>query len=138
MKKTLAAVLAVASVAALAPVAGALPMQGQQLAARIANGEFRGYTTTVRGFENQIWHFQPDGRIRAVADSSRLVPYHGHVRQEWSDIGVWRLEGDRVCVGFQGQNQNLNGCYVVIAGPGKNVRLAGPFVWDGTLEAYGY
>jgi hypothetical protein len=137
--RIVSAVLAAASLAALAPTLHAAPLFGPQLAARVVNGEFRGYTHTQRGFENQIWHFLPDGRIRAVAESSRLIAHHGHYQQQWQDAGAWRLEGDRVCVSFQGLNYNLNGCYAIDAGPGKNVRLVGgPYAWQGTLEAYGY
>jgi hypothetical protein len=55
---------------------------------------------------------------------------------EWQDIGSWRIEGDRLCVGFQGVNQNLTGCYAIDAGYGKNIRLVGPYLWEGTLEPY--
>lgn len=120
----------------LPEAAQALPLAGPQLLQSIRNGEFRGYTRTNRGFENQIWHFLPDGRIRAVAESRKMVwPGHDY-RQEWQDIGAWRVEGDRVCVAFQGPNQNLNGCYLVDARQGKHIRLVGPYVWEGTLEAY--
>lgn len=131
--------LTAATWAAVAPAADAAPLFGPQLAARVVNGEFRGYTHTRRGFENQIWHFLPDGRIRAVAESSRIVPLHGHDHQQWQDVGAWRLESDRVCVSFQGLNLDINGCYAIDAGPGRNVRLVGgPYSWQGTLEAYGY
>jgi hypothetical protein len=137
MRNTLPALLAAAAATALVlPPAAAAPLFGQQLAARIVNGEFRGYTHTQRGFENQIWHFLPDGRVRAVAESSRVIPLNGHLHQQWQDAGVWRVEGDRICVGFDGLNRNLNGCYAIDAGPGKQVRLAGPYMWQGTLEAY--
>lgn len=135
-KPILAAVFAGTALAAMAPAASALPLTGPLLAARVYNGEFRGYTLTSRGFENQIWHFLPDGRVRAVADAQKLVSRRENYRQEWQDIGAWRVEGDRVCVAFQGLNRNLNGCYSVNSGPRKHVRLVGPYVWDGTLEAY--
>lgn len=125
-----------AALAAVAPSAHALPLSGPQLAARVYNGEFRGSTLTSRGFENQIWHFLPDGRVRAVADSRKAVYPDEDYHLEWQDIGAWRVEGDRVCVAFQGLNQNLNGCYVVDAGAYKQVRLIGPYVWNGTLETY--
>jgi hypothetical protein len=132
-------VLAAASLAALPPALHAAPLFGAQLAQRIVNAEFRGYTHTRRGFENQIWHFLPDGRIRAVAESSRIISLHGHHHEQWQDIGAWRLAGDRLCVSFQGLNHDINGCYAIDAGPGKNVRLVGgPYSWQGTLEPYGY
>ena len=132
----LVALFAGAALLAMAPAASAFPLTGPQLAQRIHNGEFRGYTRTSRGFENQIWHFLPDGRVRAVADARKTVFRREDYHQEWQDIGGWRVEGDRVCVAFQGPNRNLNGCYAVNAGPRKQVRLVGPYVWDGTLESY--
>ena len=135
VRATLLVASVVVSVGAAGPAA-AIPLIGQQLSARIVNAEFRGYTRTNRGFENQIWHFLPDGRIRAVADSRRLVWRDRDDHREWQDIGAWRLEGDRVCVSFAGPNRTIAGCYVVDAGPGKQVRLVGPSVWDGTLESY--
>ena len=135
-KPLLVALFAGAALAAMVPAASALPLSGPQLAARIYNGEFRGYSLTSRGFENQIWHFLPDGRVRAVADARKAIRLRDDYYQQWQDIGAWRVEGDRVCVAFQGPNQNLNGCYAVDAGPRKQVRLIGPYVWDGTLEAY--
>ncbi len=130
------AATAVALVLAIAAPAVAAPLLGPQLAARIGNAEFRGYATTSRGFENQIWHFLPDGRVRAVAESRKLVAKRDDYRQEWQDIGAWRLTGTQVCVDFQGPNRNLNGCYGVEAGPRNQARLVGPVVWQGTLEAY--
>ncbi|HEY7611285.1 MAG TPA: hypothetical protein VIF14_18810 [Alphaproteobacteria bacterium] len=121
---------------ALPAAAQALPLAGPQLVQSIRNGEFRGYTRTSRGFENQIWHFLPDGRIRAVAESRKTVWPTQDYRQEWQDIGAWRIEGDRVCVAFQGLNRNLNGCYAVDVRQGKHIRLVGPYVWEGTLEGY--
>jgi hypothetical protein len=135
-KPILVALFCGAALAAMASVASASPLSGPQLAARIHNAEFRGSTLTPRGFENQIWHFLPDGRVRAVADSRKAVYPDDDYHLEWQDIGAWRVEADRVCVAFQGLNQNLNGCYAVDAGPRKQVRLVGPYVWDGTLEAY--
>jgi hypothetical protein len=136
MRIILSIILAAVPLAAGVTALNAAPLVGQQLGSRIVNGEFRGYARTQRGFENQIWHFLPDGRIRAVAESSRIISLHGHHQQQWQDIGAWRLEDDRICIGFQGINRDLDGCYVVDAGPGKQVRFAGPYVWQGTLETY--
>ncbi|MGH7006634.1 MAG: hypothetical protein ACREIP_22025 [Alphaproteobacteria bacterium] len=135
MHKIATTALLVVLAAGIAAPANALPLAGPHLAARIVNAEFRGYTNTGRGFENQIWHFLPDGRIRAVADSQRLLRRELY-RQEWQDIGAWRLEANRVCVAFEGPNRNLNGCYAVDARSRKQVRLVGPYVWEGTLESY--
>lgn len=136
MPKTLTAALAAAAIAAgaLPSLTQAAPIGGQLLAQRIYNGEFRGYTRTFRGFENQIWRFLPDGRIHAVADAQKMVFNSRNYRQEWQDVGVWRVDGARVCVDFHGVNRNLNGCYVVDVRYGKHIRLVGPYVWEGTLE----
>ncbi|MCW5772230.1 MAG: hypothetical protein KIT16_11385 [Rhodospirillaceae bacterium] len=136
MKKILApAVLAVALAAgaAISP-SYAAPIGGPLLMQRIANGEFRGYTRTLRGFENQIWRFLPDGRVHAIAEAQKMLFNSRNFRQEWQDFGSWRVEGDRVCVAFPGPNRDLNGCYAVDVRFGKHVRLVGPYVWEGTLE----
>jgi hypothetical protein len=132
-KSLLSALLAGAAGLSWSSVADALPLVGPQLTARLVNGEFRGYTQTQRGFENQIWHFLPDGRIRAVADARRQVWRNRDDYLQWQDIGAWRVEGDRVCVTFDGLNRTLAGCYSVDAGYGIQVRLVGPYVWQGTL-----
>ena len=136
MRRTALVALIAAAAAALPVAAAALPLAGSQLLQRIHNGEFRGYTRTYRGFENQIWHFLPDGRIRAVADARILRRHFGDEHLEWQDAGAWRIEGSSICVTFIGPNRNLAGCYTVDAGPGKQVRLVGPYLWEGTLEAY--
>ncbi len=136
MRKSALIALLAGAAAALPAGAQALPLAGPQLAQRIHNGEFRGYTRTNRGFENQIWHFVPDGRLRAVADARVLRWPNQDENLQWQDAGMWRVVGGQVCVGFQGPNRNLDGCYVVDAGPGKQVRLIGPYVWQGTLESY--
>jgi hypothetical protein len=136
MRKSVFIALAAGAIAAVPAAASAFPLGGPQLAQRIQNGEFRGYTRTNRGLENQIWHFLPDGRIRAVADA-RILRWPGQDDyMQWQDAGSWRVEGGRVCVAFQGPNRTLDGCYVVDSGAGKQVRLVGPYVWQGTLEAY--
>lgn len=138
MRKIASLALIAATAAAVSPaaVAQAFPLGGPQLLQRIHNGEFRGYTRTSRGFENQIWHFRPDGYIRAVADA-RVLRWPSHDENlQWQDIGTWRLTAGQVCVSFQGPNRNLDGCYAVTAGPGKQVRLTGPYTWDGTLEPH--
>lgn len=137
MRKTaFIAFLAVAGAAL--PVAGAhaFPLGGPQLQQRIYNGEFRGYTLTSRGFENQIWHFRPDGYVRAVADARVTRWRNMDENLQWQDIGTWRVAGGQVCVSFQGPNRTLDGCYAVTAGAGKQVRLVGPYTWQGTLEAH--
>ena len=135
MLKSASIALLAATALVLPAAAQALPLAGPALVQRINNAEFRGYTRTNRGFENQIWHFLPDGRIRAVGDS-RTLRWGREDHLEWQDIGSWRIEGDRVCVGFQGVNQNLTGCYAIDASYGKNIRLVGPYIWEGTLEPY--
>ena len=139
MRKAVLIALSAAGVAAASPaaLAQAYPLGAAQLAQRVYNGEFRGYTRTFRGFENQIWSFRPDGSVRAVADSriERWPDRDEHL--EWQDSGTWRVTGDQVCVSFVGPNHNLDGCYTIVAGPGKQVRLLGPYTWEGTLEPQG-
>jgi hypothetical protein len=127
---------AIAATAAVPSAASAFPLGGPQLAQRIHNGEFRGYTRTNRGLENQIWHFLPDGRIRATADARTLRWGGREDYLQWQDAGVWRVELGQICVAFQGPNRNLDGCYAVDAGPGKQVRFTGPYSWQGTLEPH--
>ncbi len=124
------------SAAAPAATAQAYPLGDAQLAQRVYNGEFRGYTRTIRGFENQIWYFRPDGYIRAVADSRVERWRNRDEHLEWQDSGTWRVAGGQICVSFVGPNRNLDGCYAVVAGPGNQVRLLGPYTWDGTLEPH--
>jgi len=136
MRKSALIALAAAAISALPAAVSAFPLGGPQLSQRIVNGEFRGYSRTNRGLENQIWHFLPDGRIRAVADARTLRWGGREDYLQWQDAGSWRVAGGQVCVAFQGPNRTLDGCYVVDAGDGKQVRLVGPYVWQGTLEAF--
>jgi len=131
-----ALILLAAAAAGLPAAAKALPLGGPELQQRIVNGEFRGYTRTNRGFENQIWHFLPDGRIRAVADARILRKPGFDDYLEWQDAGQWHLTGSQVCVSFVGPNRNLDGCYAIDARGGKHVRLVGPYAWEGTLEPH--
>jgi hypothetical protein len=135
MRKLALSALLAGAIALPDAAAIAFPLGGHQLAQRIQNGEFRGYTRTNRGLENQIWHFLPDGRIRAVADA-RVLRWGREDYQQWQDAGAWRVDGGQVCVAFQGPNRTLDGCYVVDAGAGKEVRLVGPYTWQGTLEPH--
>src|SRR5262245_61167651 len=97
MRKTALIALCAATMLA-AGAAHAFPIGGVQLAQRVHNGEFRGYTRTIRGFENQIWHFRPDGYVRAVADARVLRRPGMEDYLEWQDIGTWRVTGTQVCV----------------------------------------
>jgi hypothetical protein len=136
--RKIALIALLAGGAASPAAAQPLPLTFPELRQRIHNGEFRGYTVTNRGFENQIWHFRPDGYIRAVADARIRrggVPMDEY--QQWQDAGTWSVVGGgQVCVSFQGPNRNLDGCYAVSSGPGKQVRLIGPYTWEGTLEPH--
>lgn len=136
MRQTVSIALVAAAALVPAAAAQAFPLGGPQLAQRVHNGEFRGYAHTSRGFENQIWHFRPDGYIRAVADARVLRRQNTDENLQWQDIGTWRIAAGQVCVSFQGPNRNLDGCYAVTAGPGKEVRLIGRYSWQGTLEPH--
>ena len=127
--------LIAATCAALANAgaARAEPLSAAQLQATAPGGEFRGFTATGRGFENHIWRFAPDGRVTAIANVKRSLG-NSVVNQDFGDSGTWRLEGDRLCVEWQGLNRPYSGCYSVDGSPGTSqVRLTGPATWQGTL-----
>ncbi|MCW5772229.1 MAG: hypothetical protein KIT16_11380, partial [Rhodospirillaceae bacterium] len=83
--------------------------------------------------ESHIWRFAPDGRVTAIA-VVRRAPGNFTSQQEFGDIGIWRIEGDRLCVDWAGANREFSGCYAVDGQGGSHVRLVGPARWEGTLE----
>ena len=128
--------LLVVCAVAFAPFAGARaePLAGAQIYARAAGGEFRGDTRTLRGFESHIWRLNPDGQARSVAVVKRAISAFGSAPVEFSDVGMWRIEGNFLCVQWQGENVRFNGCYAVDLQQGDHVRLIGPSNWEGTLS----
>ncbi len=124
--------IAAALLAALpfAPAA-AVPMGGEEIRARSAGGEFRGYGN-IRRLEDFIWRLRPDGTVRSISllrtggrDTGQFI--------EYSDAGTWRVEGNRLCVQFANVHGFLSGCYAVDGIGGDHVRLVGPAVLEGTL-----
>lgn len=117
---------------ASAPPAAAEPLAGAQILARAAGGEFRGDTSSFRGFESHVWRLAADGTAASVAVALR-APGNYSVRTDFGDFGRWRVEGDRLCVDWAGPNRQFSGCYSVENRQGSHVRLVGPTRWEGTL-----
>ncbi|MFO0987271.1 MAG: hypothetical protein U1F37_07865 [Alphaproteobacteria bacterium] len=114
----------------LAPAAAA-PLGGEEIRARAAGGEFRGYGN-IRRLEDFIWRMRADGTVRSVSllrtggrDTGQFV--------EYGDAGTWRVEGNRLCVQFASVHAFLSGCYSVDGAGGDHVRLVGPANLEGTL-----
>ena len=128
------AIAAAALIAALPLVpAAAAPMGGDEIRARSAGGEFRGFgSTRRRTLEDIIWRLRPDGSVTSVSlirrggrDSGEFIEYR--------DAGTWRVEGNRLCVQFGSVHGDLSGCYSVDGTGGDHVRLVGPVNFEGTL-----
>ncbi|MGH7003908.1 MAG: hypothetical protein ACREIP_08175 [Alphaproteobacteria bacterium] len=128
-----------AFVAALVLAAGhiaavrASPLAAGELQARTGGGEFRGYGSTRRSpLEDVIWRFRTDGTVMSVSQIRRKYGFSSQF-EEYSDAGRWRIEGDRLCVEFDGSHRDFSGCYAVDGSAGDQVRLAGPVHLQGTL-----
>jgi hypothetical protein len=128
------AIAAAALIAALPIVpAAAAPMSGDEIRARSAGGEFRGFgSTRRRTLEDIIWRLRADGSVTSVSlirrggrDSGEFIEYR--------DAGTWRVEGNRLCVQFGSVHGDLSGCYSVDGTGGDHVRLVGPVNFEGTL-----
>jgi hypothetical protein len=128
--------LAAAALLAALPLASAAaaPMGGEEIRARSTGGEFRGFGSTRRStLEDMIWRLRPDGSVR----SNSLVRRGGRDTGqfiEYGDSGNWRVEGNRLCVQFDGAHADLSGCYGVDGIGGDHVRLSGPVNLQGTLS----
>lgn len=128
-RQTLAAAALLAALP-LAPVHAA-PMSGEEIRARSAGAEFRGYGN-IRKLEDFIWRLSPDGTLRSNSllriggrDTGQFVEYR--------DTGTWRVDGNRLCVQFASVHGFLSGCYTVDGSGGDHVRLTGPATLEGTL-----
>jgi hypothetical protein len=125
--------LALSAFLALSNPAAAAPLGGQEIQARSAGGEFRGFgATRRRNLEDMIWRLRPDGVVTSVSlvrrggrDSGEFIEYR--------DAGTWRVEGNRLCVQFGAVHGDLSGCYTVDGAGGSHVRLVGPVTLEGTL-----
>jgi hypothetical protein len=133
MRTSRLAVLALALAAlGIAGAAHAEPLAGGQILARA--GEFRGDTHSLRGVESHIWRLAPNGQARAIVTIKRgLSALTGHTI-ETGDSGTWSVQGNTLCVDWQGENRRFSGCYSVEAQQGNHVRLVGPARWEGTLD----
>lgn len=113
--------------------AAAAPLPGAELQARTAGGEFRGYGSTRRGaLEDFILRFRADGTVTSISQLRRKAS-QGSQFENYADSGVWRVEGNRLCVEFRATHRDLNGCFAVDGAGGDHVRLIGPVVLQGTL-----
>jgi hypothetical protein len=129
------AIVAATIFAAAAPAA-AEPMPSAQVAALTAGGEFefRGFAQTRAGFENHVWRFSRDGRVRSESAMGRLAL--GGMGEQFGlrAAGTWRRQGDQLCLAWEPSARRFDGCYTVLAGRGRMVNLVGPQVFEGTLE----
>lgn len=128
--------LAAAAVLAAMPSLAADRMLAPELASRIGADrfEFRGYGKTMRGFENMIWRFTPDGKVTGEASmSGRLVS--GGMAETFGlkNAGTWRREGERLCLAWDAGNQRFDGCYAVLSAAKGTVYLIGPQMLEGKL-----
>jgi hypothetical protein len=121
--------------AAIAPisVASADPLVGPALQAGVIGAEFRGYSSSYKGFENHIWRFQPDGRVTAVYNIRYDLGWFPH-QIDGSGVGSWAIEGDRVCIRWDAGMRRAGGCYSIDVRHGHYIRMIGPEVWEGTLQ----
>jgi hypothetical protein len=120
------------AVLGLAGAAHAEPLAGAQILARA--GEFRGDTHSGRGFESHIWRFATNGQARAIVTVKRGLSALNGFTYETGDAGTWTVQGNTLCVDWQGENRRFSGCYAVEARQGNHVRLVGPAQWEGTLD----
>lgn len=113
-------------------VAAGAGLSGAEIQARA--GEFRGDTHSFRGLESHIWKLGPGGQARAIVTLKRGLSALNAVTVETGDVGTWSIQGNMLCVEWQGENRRFSGCYAVDAQQGNHVRLIGPARWEGTLE----
>ena len=127
------------AVAAVASPAAAEPMPSGQIAALTAGDtfEFRGFARTRSGFENHIWRFAPDGRVTSESSMGRMAL--GGMGEQFGlrAVGIWRRQGDQLCLQWEPGARRFDGCYTVLKGHGRMVHLAGPQFFEGTLGPSG-
>ncbi len=124
---------ALLAVLPLAPAAAA-PLGGEEIRARSAGGEFRGFGSTPRyHLEDFILKLAPDGTALSISTLRRRTSMNSGNFEEYRDIGTWRVEGNRLCFQFGAVHGYLSGCYGVDGIGGDHVRLAGPLNLEGTL-----
>lgn len=120
----------------------AAPLVGEALRAAISGSVFRGMASTLRGFENHIWRFAPDGRVAAVFNIRRDIDTRGGggFQYEGSASGTWSIRGDLLCIQWEPGYYTDSGCYRVVVEEkvsvldGHYVRLIGRETWEGTLQ----
>ena len=127
---------AAACVAALAVSAAAEPMPVAQIA-ELADGgdfEFRGFTRSQMGFEDHIWRFSRDGRVRGEFALHRGIASAMGVQFGLRSTGIWHRSGDRICIEWAADTRRFDGCYGVLTGRGRMVHLTGPQFLAGTFD----
>lgn len=124
----------VASCIAAAP-ASAERMASTQIASLTLDDrfEFRGFTRTLVGFEDHIWQFSPDGRVRSESAMHRGNASGMGVQFGIRYAGTWRRQGDAICVEWEASARRFDGCYGLLAGKARMVHFVGPQFIEGTL-----
>lgn len=119
--------------------AAGAPLTGPALQTVVAGAVFRGFTDTLRGFENHIWRFSPDGRVTTVFSIRKDTPRNGY-HFEGSASGTWSVQGDRLCIRWEPGFYTDSDCYRLVIDEsvsvtdGHFVRLIGREGWQGTLQ----
>lgn len=134
--RTLAAVALAGLALAAAPADGAAPPVLLAQAAFPAAGqafEFRGYGTGRQGYQDNIWKFSADGRVRGTS-SERRGGGQGGYSLELSDTGTWRVTNGQLCIDWANAFRRASGCYAIVRAQGFHVQLNGPQAFTGTLE----
>jgi hypothetical protein len=103
----LAAAMAVTATAAaaVAPASAASPPKGP------VGYEIRGAVPgQYEAWEHHLWRFRPDGRITGHLYAQQIgMSQNGYI--EKSDVGYWRLAGDRMCVTWNRWFHGRELCY---------------------------
>jgi hypothetical protein len=94
------------------------------------NFEFRGRQT--------MWKFTRDGRVSADDSRTPALVLGGSSEQfGMKRSGTWRRVGDQLCITWGGSGAQAEECYTVAPGKGRMVKLIGPRIIEGTLDASG-
>lgn len=125
----------IASCIVAAPVAAAERMASTQVADLTLNDrfEFRGFTRTLVGFEDHIWHFTPDGKVRSESAMHRGNASGMGVQFGIRFAGTWTRDGDAICVAWEASARRFDGCYGLLTGRAHMVHFVGPQFIEGTL-----
>ena len=131
--------VALAALTAGSTAVTAAPSVGDALRMMAAGGEFRGFTRTLRGFEDHIWRFSPDGRVLATY-TVRVDRGKRDFHFEGGAPGSWSIVGDRMCIRWNARYNPASGCYTIVVlenvsvMQGHYVRLIGLEALEGTVH----